>query len=332
MRAGLIGVGYIGVHHLRNLVRLRDEGYIDSLVASDIDVSKRSVVEDMGAKYYRDYREMLSKEDIDILSIASPTKYHCEMALNAIDMGINVLIEKPITYSLDEAYKIKEAAVRNNVVVMVGHIERFNPAVMRLKRFIKDGEAGRVISLSSRRLGGPRIVDVGVILDLALHDIDVMLYLTGKRVRNVYANALKRLPEVVNEDYVIISLVMEGDILGRIEASRITPVKIRELDVNASKCYIRLDYLDQRVMVVESFLKQGPSSWSSFQEFIRKFSPYEREIDVEREEPLYIELRSFIESIDKNSDPPVTVEDAIETLRIAYAAEESYRSNSVVSL
>ncbi len=332
MRAGVIGVGYIGVHHLRNFSRLAREGCIELVSASDVDVNKKTVVEYYGAKYYRDYREMLDKESLDIVSIAVPTRLHKEVALEAIRRNVNILIEKPISYSLEEAEEIREEAIRYNVKVMVGHIERFNPAVSKLKEIIDKGGLGDVISLSSRRLGGPRIVDCGVILDLAIHDIDLMIYLTGKKVKQVYSSALTWLPEVTNEDYAVISMILEGDVIGRVEVSRITPVKIRELDVAGTRSYVRIDYLDQTIKLIESFLKAGRASWSDFREFVSKFKPEERMLDVDKEEPLYLELKSFIESVASNGRIVSSIDEAISTLRVALAAIESYKENTVISL
>ena len=332
MRVGVIGIGYIGIHHLRNFKRLDDEGYVELVSAADVDASKKPLVEKYGAEYYSDYREMLDKESLDIVSIAVPTKLHRDVAIEAIKRHVNILIEKPISYSLEEANEIREESKKNNVKVMVGHIERFNPAVSKLKEIIDEGELGEVISLSSRRLGGPRIVDCGVILDLAIHDVDVMLYLTGKKIKQVYSSALTRLPEVTNEDYAVITMILEDDVIGRVEVSRITPVKIRELDIAGTRSYVRINYLDQTVRFIESFLKAGRASWRDFREFVSKFRPEERLLNVEKEEPLYLELKSFVESVSLNKPVVSSVEESIYTMRVLWAAIESYKENKVISL
>jgi UDP-N-acetylglucosamine 3-dehydrogenase len=332
MRVGLVGVGYIGIHHLRNFSRLREEGYIDSIAVADIDSSKKRLVDKIGGKFYNDYLSLLDDEDIDLISIATPTETHTEIAVEAIRRGIHTLIEKPVSNNINDVYRIRELADKNDVIVMAGHIERFNPAVIRLKKLIDEDGIGNIISLASRRLGGPRLINVGVIFDLAIHDIDIMIYLVNNNVKNVYARAIKRLPEVSNEDYAVLLINFEEGVIGRVEVSRITPVKIRELDVNASKCYIRLNYLEQSIMIIESFLEKGPASWSSFREFIKKFSPVARELDVEREEPLYIELKSFIKAVEKRAPPPVSLDDAIKVMEVAFAAERSYLSNKIVNI
>ena len=332
MRVGVIGIGYIGVHHLRNFRRLNDEGYVELVSAADVDTSKKSIVEKYGAKYYSDYREMLDKESLDIVSIAVPTRLHRDVAIEAIRRQVNILIEKPISYSLKEANEIRDESKKYNVKVMVGHIERFNPAVLRLKEIIDKGELGEVISLSSRRLGGPRIVDCGVILDLAIHDVDVMLYLTGKKIKQIYSSALTRLPEVTNEDYAVITMLLDDDVIGRVEVSRITPVKIRELDIAGTRSYARINYLDQTVRFIESFLKAGRASWKDFREFVSKFRPEERTFEIEGEEPLYLELKSFVESVSLNKPIISSIDESIYTMKVLWAAIESYKENKVISL
>lgn len=331
MRVGVIGIGYIGIHHLRNLHRLMKENLIDKLYASDIDLSKKRLAEKYDAKFYQSYEEMLEKEDLDAISIAVPTIYHEEVSLKAMQNGVHVLIEKPFTYSIDSALKIIDVAKRKNVKVMVGYVERFNPAVSKLKEMVNNKELGDLISLSAQRLGGPRIIDCGVILDLGVHDIDIMLHITGKNVVKVHTFALKRLPEVTNEDYAMVSMLFEDDIMGHIEVSRITPVKTRELNITATKSFVRVNYIDQEIRVVESFLREKRGAWTDFKEFVSKFTPKEKVLKIVKEEPLYLELKAFISSIESGRPPPVSAEDALKTLRVAVAAIKSYEKKSVIS-
>ena len=332
MRVGLIGIGYIGIHHLRNLHRLMKEDLIDELYVSDIDFSKKRLAEKYNAKFYQFYEEMLEKEDLDAVSIAVPTIYHKDVSLKAIQNGVHILIEKPFTYTLDSALKIIDAAKRENVKIMVGYVERFNPAISKLKELVDNRELGDLISLSARRLGGPRIIDCGVVLDLGVHDIDIMLYITGKNAVKVHTFALKRLPEVANEDYAMISMLFEDNIMGHVEISRITPVKTRELDITGTKSFVKVNYIDQEIRLIESFLKEKGAKWSDFKEFVSKFTPKETALKIVKEEPLYLELKTFINSVDSGKDPPVSAEDALKTLRIATAAIESYKKKKAISL
>ncbi len=317
---------------MRNYYRLLNEGYIDFISVADIDVSKKNLADRFGIPFYKDYIKMISKCDLDAVSIAVPTKLHYEVSVNVFKYGVNALIEKPITYDLDSAYKLAEEAKRYNVKVMVGHIERFNPAVSKVRELMEDGILGEILALDAKRLGGPRLRECGVILDLAIHDIDVFKYLLSKKPKFIYASACKKIPETNGEDYAVITLKFDSDVIGRIEVSRVTPAKIRELSVTGMKSYVRMNYISQDVELIENFLMVKRASWRDFQEFISKFRPRRMKIEVVKEEPLYIELRSFIEALEKNSEMPVSIYDAIDTLKIVYKAVESYKLNRVVSL
>ena len=335
MKVGLIGIGYIGVHHLRNLNRLMEEGLIEELYAADIDPSREKWARKYNAKFYRSYEEMLEKEELDAVSIAVPTIYHEEVSLKTIEKGVHILVEKPFTYTIESALNIINAARKNNVKIMVGYIERFNPAISKLKRMVDNDELGEIISLSAQRLGGPRLIDCGVIMDLAVHDIDVMLYITNKNVIKVYAFALKRLPEVTNEDYAMISMLFEDNVIGHIEVSRITPAKTRELNITATKNFVKVNYINQEIKLIENFLREKKAKWSDFREFISKFSPKEITLGSDKKslpEPLYLELRTFIKTIESGRTPPITPEDALKTLKVAAAAIESYKKEEFISL
>ncbi len=336
MKVGLIGIGYIGVHHLRNLNRLMKEGLIEELYAADIDPSREKWARKYNAKFYQSYEEMLEEVELDAVSIAAPTIYHEEVSLKAIEKGVhNILVEKPFTYTIESALNIINAARKNNVKIMVGYIERFNPAISKLKRMVDNNELGEIISLSAQRLGGPRIIDCGVIMDLAVHDIDVMMYITNKNVVKVHAFALKRLPEVTNEDYAMISMLFEDNVIGHIEVSRITPAKTRELNITATKSFVKVNYINQEIKLIENFLRKKKAKWSDFREFVSKFTPKEITLGGDKKnlpEPLYLELRAFINTVESENPPPITSEDALKTLKVAAAAIESYKKRKFISL
>jgi len=322
MKAGVIGIGYIGIHHLRNLYRLHEEGYIDKLYAVDIDISKKIYADRYEAVFYNDYKELINDIDIDFIVLAVPTEYHYKIGLEIIKKGINILIEKPITIDPSEGYRLIKEAKKENVLLTVGHIERFNPIVKILMNYINDGVLGEIISMSSRRLGGPRKTDIGIIIDLGIHDIDIMRYISEKDVKRVYSYTLNKLPGVSTEDYASIILEFEDGVIGNVEVSRLTPVKIRELNLVGTRNFISLDYIGQRFTIIENFLKYG-SGWRDFKEFVSKYSPRKKFVEADGEEPLYIELKETIMAIEKKMPPPVPPEDALRSLEIAYAALKS---------
>jgi len=322
MKAGVVGIGYIGVHHLRNLHRLYKEGYIDKLYAVDIDIDKKIYADMYKADFYSDYKKLINSVDLDFIILSVPTKYHYKLGIDIIRKGINMLIEKPITLNPSRGYELIREAKENNILLTVGHIERFNPIIKVLMNYINEGVLGDIISMSSRRLGGPRKTDIGITIDLGIHDIDIMRFISGKDVKRVYSYNLNKLPGVSTEDYASIILEFEDGIIGNVEVSRLTPVKIRELNLVGTKNFVSLDYIRQRFNIIENFLKYG-GGWKDFKEFISKYSPRKKVVKADGEEPLYIELKETIEAIEKKMPPPVPPEDAVRSLEIAYAALKS---------
>ena len=320
MKVGVVGVGYIGVHHLRNLNRLMREGYVSYLYACDIDSSKRKLAERYDAEFYRDYRLMISK-DLDAVILATPSKTHYTLGMELINSGVNILIEKPMCIKPDECLELIDAAKKQNILLMPGHVERYNPAIRSLYNDIREGIVGDIISMSSRRHGGPRKVDTGIILDIGIHDIDIMRYLAGKEVKKVYSYTINKLRDVDSEDYAVILMEFENGILGTVEAGRLTSVKVRELNIIGTKNYVSLDYMRQEYTVIENYLVGG--GWKDYLDFIKKYTPVKKLIKVEGEEPLYLEIKDFLEAIEKASKPPIDPYDGLFAVKIAYAALES---------
>jgi UDP-N-acetylglucosamine 3-dehydrogenase len=224
-----------------------------------------------------------------------------------------------------------KTARKNNVQLMVGYIERFNPIIQKLKLMIERQEIGDIFSLDSKRLGIPRISDDGVILDLAIHDIDIMLYLLKKKVCSVYAVAQNVItPNKKLEDYANIILQFDKGTVGRIEVNRIVPTRVRELYLVGMKEYCRLNYLQQKMELCGNFLKTNKESWENFQNFLKKFKPKIRVIKEENIEPLYLELKSFITALRKGYSVPIPGTEALNAFKIALSAIRSYRENRII--
>lgn len=308
MRVGVIGVGSIGQHHVRVYTEM--EG-VELVGIADINKER---VEELARFYktraYTSFQDLLD-EKLDAASIAVPTTFHKEVALSAVQRGVSVLIEKPIADTIENAEEIIKVSRKNKVKLMIGHIERFNPAVARLKELISNGELGDVISISARRVGpyNPRIRDVGIIIDLATHDIDIMCYLLGERVKEVYALAGNVLHDY--EDHAIIALKFGSGRSGVIETNWLTPHKVRRLTVVGSKGIAEVDYLEANLRI---FTKE----WI-------------KEEKLEKEEPLKLELQHFIESVQQGKEPKVSGEDGNQVLKIAFAAMESYKAGKAIS-
>ena len=310
IRVGVIGTGAMGRHHVRILSQM--EG-VELVGISDLN---EEVLSRLAKRYsttpYLDYTELLVREKPDAVTIAVPTTLHREVAIAAINSGVSVLVEKPIAESVDSANQIIKAAREMGVKLMVGHIERFNPAITALKKVIDVNGIGKIVSMSAKRVGphNPRIRDVGIILDLGVHDIDVMQYLYGERIRRVFASAGRVLHP--HEDYSSLLLKFSNGYSGIIETNWLTPHKVRELTVVGTEGIAYVDYLKSTLRIYDDY-------WI-------------REAKVEKSEPLLNELRHFVECVESDREPIVTGEDGKHVMEVALAAIESYRTGSVVDI
>jgi UDP-N-acetylglucosamine 3-dehydrogenase len=306
IKAGVIGVGLMGENHARVYSQLPN---VELVGVADIDKGKAtSVARSHSCKAYADYHDLLDMNP-QALSIAVPTTLHQEVASDAIQKGINILVEKPIADTLEDANKLIEAARQKQIKLMVGHIERFNPAIIKLKELIDNGLLGNIISISAKRVGpyNSRIKDVGVLVDIGTHDIDIMSYLYGEPVKEVYASAGSVVHEY--EDHAIVMLNFSKGRSGVIETNWLTPHKVRTLTVIGSKGYAEVNY-------TESSLSISDREWI-------------REAKINKEEPLKLELEHFVDCIRHDKDPLVSGEVGRQALQVALEAVASYRTRKV---
>ncbi len=309
IRVGVIGTGAMGQNHVRIYSEI--EG-VELAGISDVDQKR---VEAMAAQFktkaFTDYKKMFA-EGLDAVSVVVPTKLHTQVVLDALDTGMDVLVEKPIADTTENAELMIEAAKKAGKILMVGHIERFNPAVIKLKEIIDSGTLGKIVSISTKRVGpyNPRIRDVGVILDIGVHDIDVISYLYGKRINSVYAIAGADIHSF--EDHASIILRMDHNFAGVVETNWLTPHKVRQLTAIGLKGVAYLDYINQTVQLHDN-------------EWIRKAK-------VEPSEPLKNELTYFIDCVAKGKDPKPCGEDGKHALEVAMAAIRSYREERLIEV
>ena len=309
IRVGVIGAGAMGQHHVRIYSEMENVELVGISDVSDARVKELS--EKYDTKGFTDYNELLA-EGLDAVSIVVPTTLHMPVGLDVIASGANLLVEKPIADSLENAEILTRAADDAGVKLMVGHIERFNPAVTKLKEIIDSGLLGKIVSISARRVGpyNPRIRDVGVILDIGVHDIDVISYLYSKRVNEVYSIAGADIHSF--EDHAVIVLRYDHEFSGIVETNWLTPHKVRNLTVIGVSGVAYLDYIDQTVELHDG-------------EWIRKAK-------VEKAEPLKRELEHFIDSISNGTKPVTSGADGIHALEVAMAAIKSYHESRAVKI
>ena len=270
-----------------------------------------STARSYGCASYTDYHDLLDDKP-DVLSIVVPTTFHKKVALDAIQKGIHVLVEKPIADTVENANEMIKAARKKGVKLMVGHVERFNPAIIKLKELIDSRLLGNVVSISAKRVGlyNPRIKDVGIIIDLGTHDIDIMSYLSGEKIKEVYALA----GSVVHshEDHAIIMLSFDNGSSGVIDTNWLTPHKVRNLTVIGSKGIAEVNYIEETLRIFD-------------QEWVR-------DAKIEKEEPLKLELLHFIDCVQHDKKPLVSGEDGRHALAVAIAAVESARTGKVCEI
>ncbi|WP_456394792.1 UDP-N-acetylglucosamine 3-dehydrogenase [Thermococcus sp.] len=314
LRVGVVGVGNMGYHHARVYSELAREGKVELVGIADANFERaKEVAKRFGAIPYADYRE-LAKEELDAVSIAVPTSLHRQVALEFIGKGTSVLVEKPIADTVENARVIIEASREEGVTLMIGHIERFNPAVLKLKEVIEGGILGEIVTMNAKRVGPMvvRIADVGVIIDLAVHDIDVMGFLAGSRVREVYAKARNVKHPANVDDYALIMLTFENEISGVVETNRLTPHKTRTLNVVGTSGIAYLDYINQSLTIYDE-------QWV-------------KEAKIQKKEPLRNELEHFIECVEGRKRPLVSGEEGLHALEVAIRALESAEEDKIVKL
>jgi UDP-N-acetylglucosamine 3-dehydrogenase len=239
------------------------------------------------------------------------------------------LIEKPISGDVESAERIEKRARKAGVHLMVGHIERFNPAVSKIKQLIDEGALGRIVSISSKRVGPYVNVQsyVGVCLDLAIHDIDVMRFITEDEVCEVYAKAGKSLSP--NEDSASILLTMLKGATGLIETNWLTPTKIRRLDVTGIQGFAAVDYITQDLFLYGKMLSRDLADYEELK--IMNGQPYLAKMKIVKEEPLKLELTHFINCVLANQVPIVSGRVGIRNLEIVLAAIRSAKEGQPVS-
>jgi len=323
LRAGVIGVGSMGQNHARiyhenaNLVGVAD---------LDKEAVKK-VGERYNTKYYADYKKLL--KNVDAVSIAVPTGLHYKVATDAISAGKHVLIEKPICNNIRDGEKLIQRADEQGVVLAVGHVERHNPIVRFAKEALKKKRFGDVISIAARRVSSfpSRIKDVGVILDIGIHDIDVIRYLADSEIKTVYALAGST-GNAKFDDHANVLLSFNNNISGFVEVNWLTPMKVRTLSLTCSKNFVELDYMKQSVKISSSKLVE----YNVKDLFKTSFEFDEREVFLKKEEPLKNEITDFLNAVEKNRKPLVTGEDGLTALKIAEAAIKSYKKGKVIKI
>ncbi|PGF17327.1 oxidoreductase [Natrinema sp. CBA1119] len=298
IRAGVIGVGSMGENHARIYAELPRVELVG--VTDHDDGIARQVADEYGTEPV-DLETLC--ERCDLVTVAVPTHAHYETVSTCLEAGVNVLVEKPIAETVEQGQKLAERAREAGLVLQVGHIERFNPAVQTVAELIDELD---VISIEAHRLGPPidRTAPGNVVFDLMVHDVDVVGSILDEKPHSVAAMGAE------NGQYATATIEYD-DVIATVTASRVTQKKVRKLTVTARECLVEVDYLEQSVLIHRD----------SYPEYLTNDgqSRYRHESVVERPrvdtgEPLRNELESFVEAVRTGTEPEVTAEDGIQAL------------------
>jgi predicted dehydrogenase len=303
----VIGVGQLGSRHARLYSEIPEARLTG---VADIDSDRaRSIGDSSGCRAVTDFHELLP--DIDAASVAVPTSAHHEVTMRLLERGVHVLVEKPIAGSLDEAREMVECAERRGLVLAVGHTERHNPAVEALLDQKKDPRFVEVHRLGSF---SPRSLDIDVVLDLMIHDLDVVSALVGRDVVSLEAVGVPVLTPRV--DIANARIRFEGGCVANLTASRVSSEKVRKLRVFERDRYVSLDYQSQEALRYQVVPGEGPRPGIA-----------REELPVTREEPLKRELQDFLRAVSRGGAARVTGEDGLRALDLALRVVRSMHSN-----
>ncbi len=312
-KLGVIGVGHLGQHHARVYTELLDARLV-GVADTDIDRA-RAIGDHLGVLAYSSIEELIARQHPDALSIVVPTSLHFETAKKALEAGIHVLIEKPVTTRPDEAEELLKLADKKGLVLQVGHIERFNSAI----RYISQTHHEPVY-LESKRMGpfSPRINDVGVVLDLMIHDIDIILSLVPSPINKISAAGACIYTE--HEDIADAQITFENGVIAHILVSRAAEKNLRQLDIMERQRHITVNYETQSVQI-----SRCVTSSDGRTEILE--TPI-----FPKSEPLKLELAHFVSCVKNKTQPLVGIRDGKRALEVAVEVLRQIHGNNNINI
>lgn len=328
LRGVVVGLGVMGTHHARVLSTLPGA---ELVAAVDLDARRRAAASHTFARahVHATLEDALAAHELDFAAVAVPVDHLPSVGRAALAAGLHVLLEKPTAPTVEQALELADDADARGLVLGVGHIERFNPAVGLLKRKLEEGIIGGVLQMQARRLSPfpNRESMLGVALDLATHDIDVMRYLTGSEVARVYAETEQRVHERA-EDLLCATLRFENGTTGLLEVNWITPAKVRQLSVTGERGMLTLDYLTQEVCFYEHPTRA--TDWDALASMRGGGEGDMVRFALDRHEPLRQEWEGFLGAIRSGTPAPVTARDGAAALSTAHAIRRAGTAHEVV--
>lgn len=314
MNLGIIGAGNMGEKHARIISQI---GSGINLYIVDIDIKRGSeIAKKYNGKYFSSYKQIIKNYILDAVIVASSTKTHYKIGKYFIKKRIPTFIEKPIAMKVWEGERLIQIAKNNKTLLMIGHIERFNPAIQKVKEIVQSGNLGGIIAISARRIGGfpPQITDMNIGVDLAIHDIDICNYLLEELPRKVLVNNQRN--HIKRRDDSVEFFLKYKKASAYIQANWISPVKIRILTITGTEGYLEMNYITQKIELYKSKYTKFKKNIGEFSDFILRFSTPDKEVvPIEQKEPLMEEMKYFLDLV-KNKKV-INSEYALDALRIA---------------
>jgi virulence factor len=314
IRAGVIGAGVMGGRHCRVYANMRGVEFVGVFDVNH--VRGHEIAERYDARYFDSPIDLL--REVDVVTIATPTPYHFDLAMEAFIAGVHTLIEKPLAYTLEQSHTLVSEARKSDLVVQVGHIERFNPTFIELKNVADDLS---VVAILIRRQSpfDTSNTDVNVINDLMIHDIDILLNLVGLPVESVTASGRAVMNGSI--DHAVANFAFRGGPIATLIASRVTQSKVRRVDITAQSAYVEGDLLSKSVSIHRRLMHEYTGTK------YRQESVVEN-IHIPAAEPLLLELQHFVGCVRENRQPLVSVEDGLKAMEYAALISDMARQSS----
>ncbi|HEU4710203.1 MAG TPA: Gfo/Idh/MocA family oxidoreductase [Pyrinomonadaceae bacterium] len=315
LRTAVIGAGSLGRQHARIHAALASEHASQFITVCDInEETARAVSAERNSDWTTDWRELIGR--VDAVSLAVPTEVHCEIACGLLDAGIHVLVEKPISRTLEEADRMIAAAARSGAVLQIGHLERFNPAMVALRPHVRNPvyfEIHRIGEFTARSL------DIDVVLDLMIHDLDIVQWLVGEdvEVTNIHAVGIPILTDKV--DAANARLEFSSGAVANITASRVGTEKIRKMRFFQPHDYVAIDYTTKHASVSSLAAPQAPGSWPVV---------HAKRLEIVDVEPLRAEIVSFFDSVNNGTAVAISGSDGRNALSLALRTLEQIKAHA----
>ena len=314
LKIGVLGVGHLGKIHVKCIQQSNRFDLVGFFDPNEENATQ--MIESQGIRRFEKIEELF--QAVDIVDIVTPTVTHFDLALKAIQHGKHVFIEKPLTHTIEEADVLRKACQEHGVKVQVGHVERFNPALLALEETVLDP-----MFIEAHRLAifNPRGTDVSVILDLMIHDLDIVLSLVKSEVKKIHANGVSVVsgsPDIAN-----VRLEFENGCVANLTASRISMKQMRKVRLFQKDAYISLDFLEKNAQVIRLYDEGSPYLPKDVPLMDLETNSGKKHIHIHMPETepvnaIQMELETFAESIVQNKNPKVTIEDGYRALSMAH--------------